>query len=284
MVTHNCGTSILATVKRILPEIDLCIIVDNASGSTTKTALRQIRQEHGKSVLILENEENQFFAKAANRGLREAIDRGADFILQLNDDNSLSSGAVGLMLNTFTDAAHEQIGLVAAQVNMIADEGRIGAIEVREESLVASAGTLIASKVFADVGLYDEELVIGYEDFDLSLRIRAAGFQCLVTNAAVLYPNLGTMETRRLFRIRNIFVFHYSPLRRYLAARNGLLVLKRHQNRKLLSWVVWWEFNSLIGIFFFESQKRLKFRATLRGYRDGLLSRPANFSFLLPSC
>jgi GT2 family glycosyltransferase/tetratricopeptide (TPR) repeat protein len=62
-----------------------------------------------------------------------------------------------------------------------------GLVAVRDYMAVTGACLLIRADVFRRVGGFDELLVVGYNDVDLCLRIREAGFKVLFDGHAVLY-------------------------------------------------------------------------------------------------
>lgn len=269
IVCFNPSPKMSSTIGQTLLQVDHIVIVDNNSDSSNRS-LKNIENRYSDRISIIYNKENVQFAAGMNIAIKKAISLGAEYILQLNDDNYLSEGAVDAMLNCFKLPTSSPIGIVSPTVLIGNEFDFIPSCNVTEHSLIASAGMLIPAVLFNDLGYYDEDLVIGYDDYDLSLRANNLGYRCLVTGEAALFANLGRMEKRRLLT-KQILVFHYSPIRRYYAARNGLFLLRRwHKSAALWRWVFWWEANSIIGILFFEKNKTRKVFYTLAGYLNGL--------------
>ena len=272
-VTHNPSQNIGKIVKFTLGQVANIIIVDNDSDAEKKLILNKLAEEYPNRITIIFNHTNLQFAAAMNIGIKAAIDKSAKYILQLNDDNYLSDGAVDSMLQCFEMESQKTIGIVAPTVIIDKSQDFIPTSKLTDHQLIASAGMLISAETFKTIGYYDEDLVIGYDDYDLSLRAYYMGYRCVVTGSAALYANLGRMEKKRLVR-KNILVFNYSPIRRFYAARNGIFLLKRWRKSKdLYEWVKWWEINSLIGVVFFEEDKLRKLALTLSGYVAGLRNK-----------
>lgn len=272
IVCFNAGAAFVNIVSLMLEQVDDIVIVDNDSEKPTKNMLRAIERAYPGRVSVIFNDKNQYFGKGMNIGIKSAISRGSKYILQLNDDSFLSRNSVKSMLDFFETDSGKSIGIVAPLSKLPLDGKWLGDSlnEIRDEPLIASAGMLIPSEVFKKIGFYDEDLVIGYDDYDLSLRAVEHGYRCLTVSEACLHATLGRMEIRRVLW-KNFMVFHYSPLRRYYAARNGLYLLKRWKNsRDLLRSVYLWERNSILGVIFFEKNKLEKICLTLLGYFDAL--------------
>jgi GT2 family glycosyltransferase len=87
--------------------------------------------------------------------------------------------------------------------------GYCGRLQARQVvSAVTGACLLVRSKLFADVGLMDENLAVAYNDVDFCLRVREAGFHNVFTPKATLYHHesrsrgfvSGYRKRRRLLR------------------------------------------------------------------------------------
>jgi GT2 family glycosyltransferase len=80
---------------------------------------------------------------------------------------------------------------------------------------VTGCAMLVSRDVFERVGLFEESYFFAFEDLDLCLRARAAGFSSAVVLDAVAYHHGSRSIGPR------------SPLRLYYAARNHLLLARR---------------------------------------------------------
>jgi len=80
---------------------------------------------------------------------------------------------------------------------------------------VSGCVMLIRREVFERIGLFDEEYFFFFEDVDVCLRARDAGFEVIRANGAVAYHEGGRSIGRR------------SPDRVYFATRNHLRLARR---------------------------------------------------------
>jgi GT2 family glycosyltransferase len=169
------------------------IIIDN--GSRHADTLRFLAR-CGHEVVRMDEPFN--YSKLVNAGALAAS--GAEHLLLLNNDMTVMKrdwiealiehsqqahvGAVGArLLFPNGDVQHEGIicgrGRLAGNVHM-------GWPVVRETSAVTGACMMTRRSVFAEVGGFDEQLRVGFNDVDYCLRIRARGYRVLFTPHAEL--------------------------------------------------------------------------------------------------
>jgi GT2 family glycosyltransferase len=192
------------------------IVVDNASADLSR---EMVRREFA-TVLLLESEENLGFARAANRGLREAR---APFVLFLNSDAEVRPGALETLVSLLD--TRPELGVVAPrtvgtdgtiQVSSgpaltplrewgqrrlvrgvrarvpaaLAQAERIHG-EEHEPAWVSAACLLARREALLAVGGFDEAFFLYEEDVDLCVRVRRAGWRILFTPAAEVLHHLG---------------------------------------------------------------------------------------------
>src|SRR5262249_25180660 len=131
----------------------------------------------------------------------------------------------------------------------------------RAVDAVSGCAMLVRREVLERVGLFDEAYFFGFEDLDLCLRARAAGFRSeVVPEAAVRHEGHATIGRR-------------SPERLYHAARNHLRLARRarpsgrvHAALRQLAVAGYNVAHALRGG---EVPRGPGLRAVLRGIRDG---------------
>jgi len=237
------------------------IVVDNASADLSPETVRR----EFATVLLLENEENLGFARAANRGLREAR---APYILFLNSDAEVRPGALETLVALLD--ARPEVGVVAPRtrgtdgtiqvssgpaLTPLSEWGqrrlvrgvraRVPAALARAERIHAdehepvwvSAACLLARReALLAVGGFDEAFFLYEEDVDLCVRVRRAGWRILFTPAAEVLHHLGRSMQRAGSRAD--LEYHRSHIlyyrkhngwlpRAFLRARVFLLALSR---------------------------------------------------------
>lgn len=186
---------------------EIIIVNNNSTQAATKTYLNQITTHPNCRVLAFQEPFN--YARLNNFAVRHV--RG-DYLLFLNNDTEVISpdwieemlghaqrkevGAVGVKLlfpnNTIQHAgviigmrgvaSHAFYGLPAS------DPGYMGLATVtRNCAAVTAACMMMRRSVFEEVGGFDEELDVAYNDVDLCLRLIQRGYYIVWTPHAVLY-------------------------------------------------------------------------------------------------
>lgn len=179
------------------------IIVDD--GSTDGSS--KIISEQFPHVRLLKGDGNLWWTGGTNLGVRDALGRGADFILTINNDNEVSPDFLASLVET----ALENEGCIIKSVvydyenrNTIRSFGGdirwwVGHIDeilldidleakTVEVPLGNGNSTLVPAKVFHEVGFYDEINCPQYHaDSEFLLRARSHGFRVLVDNGSIIF-------------------------------------------------------------------------------------------------
>jgi GT2 family glycosyltransferase len=256
-------------------------VVDNGSGDGTLALLAQ------RGVPHLALDRNTGFAAAVNLGVGRTA---APAILALNADTVLEPGAIA----TLAKALVADAGLGGVQPRLLQAEGdggrdrerarlysagqaltrdgrgiEIGAGEPQEERFlrprevfgVCGASCLLRRELFADLGGYDETYFSFYEDVDLNVRARIAGWRFAYEPDAVVW-HLGNASwlagapRPQAWNAR-------------LVARNRIATQAKFMSAAALPRILAVEAGSLARA---SAQRRLP--GTLRGKLEGLLRLP----------
>jgi GT2 family glycosyltransferase len=186
------------------PALDI-VIVDNDSGDDSESRLR----ERCAGSLVIQSGANLGFSGGCNRGIREALARGAELVWLLNNDATATPDALRRMVATaLSDDAIGCVGAVLYSTDGTErirtwGGGRINFLTGRSIQLTApatpdyisGASMLIPRRVIERVGLLDEENFFMYwEDADYCFRIRAAGLKLAVAaDAKVHHAEFGSL-------------------------------------------------------------------------------------------
>ena len=189
-------------------------------------------------VEVLELGRNLGFAAGMNAGIRHALAAGAEQVLLLNNDTIVDQLMVErLVAHTFGD-----VGLVAplifyaSQPDLIWSAGglcsrwtleqthtlrgqrdRADWPVVIERDFVPGCAMLLSRSALESVGLFDERFFMYYEDSDLCLRIRRAGFRVLLVPGARMWHKVATSSGGA-----------DSPGERYGMAKGSVLFFRKH--------------------------------------------------------
>jgi GT2 family glycosyltransferase len=278
--TVDCLASIRASTHRKLA-LNV-IVVDNGSEADPTAQIKSAAPE--ARVILLGR--NAGFAGGCNVGIEQALAGGADYVLLLNNDAVVREGGFESLLESF--AEDSKIGIVGpliyesdrravdfagAKINFAL--GRFRHVQSAPPTNAASSETdyvsgacmMLSRALLERVGLLDEKLFAYFEDVDLCLRARNAGFRLLFVPAASVIHK-GSASTRRTLAQGTT-----SPMKHYLIARNRSLVVKRYAST--LARVFYFGFTTPMRVAFYTAAFVLKFRwkklrAFWRGTIDGV--------------
>jgi len=173
------------------PNFDI-IVIDNHS---TDGSLELLRGKYPAIKLIM-NAENIGFGAATNLGMRLAFEKFADYVLALNNDAYLEKNTISKLLTVAKNNPHA--GIISPLIKRPDGSiwfagGKINWWKMRASHKFACSNShpfasdyicgcamLISQKVCEKVGLFDERFFLYYEDADLSVRAKRAGFELLI--------------------------------------------------------------------------------------------------------
>lgn len=220
------------------------IIVDNGSDPETAGYLKELKTGQDPAVMLIRNEKNAGFIKAANQGIAVS---DAEYICMLNNDTIVAKRWLSIMVDI---AEHNKdVGIVNPSSNNLGQRPDAGEpVELYANKLLAEAGKfvelgaaigfcmLIKREVIARLGVFDEIYGMGnFEDTDFSRRVIKEGYKCVRACGAYVYHrqrssfnNLKTYE-EDFKRNREIFEFRWGKPRRvaYILSRGETNMLKK---------------------------------------------------------
>ena len=244
IIVINCnGGSLLVdcltSVFRHTVNFEL-ILVDNASfDGSFETAVRLFPR-----ITSIKNRSNLGFARANNIGIRAS--RG-EWIVLLNPDTRVTSGWLEALAGC--TRVGKNVGIVTPKL-LRKDEKTIDSTgqsfdfrtaltrdrgagepdhgqyeEVQEVPSCSFACALIARRLFDDVGFLDERMVIYYEDVDLCLRGRIAGWRVLYCPRSVIYHSRGGLTPVGFIRVqRQAVAYRLRIILKCYGLRNVILL------------------------------------------------------------
>jgi rhamnosyltransferase len=239
VVTYRPHLEILKRLLSVLaPQVASIVIVNN--GSTEDLSVFCKPDQSGIAEVICLGE-NRGIATAQNIGIQWARERGAEFVLLMDQDSEpagdmvmLLSGAIFSLRNAghsvacvgpfYADPRHGNISpfvrLERMRFKRIACKSTTLFIPV---DFVISSGCLIPMPVLNSVGGMLDDLFIDYVDIEWGLRACRDGYQSFGVCAAKMWHNLG--EEPIVFFDRTVPL--HNPLRGYYRVRNGIFLLKQ---------------------------------------------------------
>ena len=287
IVTYHTDEELIENVAALLEQVDEVVIVDNGSGTEAKALLERLGGN--PKVSIIYNLDNLGIAAALNIGVRHAKAAGHQWVATFDQDSKVTPGMIKTMLQVYdTFAEQEKVASLSPRyqnrsTGQIASNrsksSRDDGLRYAEVLVVMTSGNLIKTSVFDAVGYFNEALFIDHVDSEFCLRCASRGYKILEVNDAILLHSTGApVQHRFLGKIRS--TSNHSILRRYYFARNGIYVYKKFAFTYPL-WVAndgYRFLKSIIMLVLFETDKRQKLAAIIRGVMHGLSGRMGKFS------
>ncbi|MCF6198876.1 MAG: glycosyltransferase family 2 protein, partial [Hyphomicrobiaceae bacterium] len=255
---------ILGKCLASLPKGIKTILVDNASGDNTSA----IGQAAGCKVITLV--ENMGYGTAANRGIDRADSK---YVFLLNPDIVLLNDCIEILIEaaeTMPRAAMlgpRQLnaeGVVANKSNDLEKnsyldeptEMQAGGDRRSVDFLVGSA-LFMKSALFANIGQFDENIFLFYEENDLCDRFIAADYQIILVNEALATHDIGS-STSNVNELEMKKRWHMAWSRQYY--------LRKNNKPSRASWIILVNFLKLSMTFItMNKKKRLRYQGNLGG-------------------
>jgi GT2 family glycosyltransferase len=182
------------------------VLVDNGSVDDSPVKLLQGAPE----IRLIRNETNLGFAGGCNVGMRDALRRGTDYVLLLNNDTVVAHDFLSQLVRVAGSDA--KIGAVSPKIlffdhpdrlnyaggehkrwrlfpKMIGlrhlDDGRYD--KIREVSFLTGCALLIKAEAVRRIGVLEEVYFHFYEDIEWSLRASKAGYKEMYVPTAVIW-------------------------------------------------------------------------------------------------
>jgi len=229
VLSWNGGEDTLAALRSLDGIESICVDNGSTDGSDHAVAVQF------PSVELIRTGANLGFAGGNNAGIKRAIERGADWVLLLNNDATAEAGLAAALADAAT--ARPDAGLLACKILLedgrrvqyagatfnarLGYSGRVatsGPEVVRDVDRADGAALAVSRAAVERAGLLDEALFMYVEDVDWSLRIRRAGFGVVfVPGARVRHK--GSVATGGRSSTTNL----------YYDTRNTIVVAERHE-------------------------------------------------------
>lgn len=261
------------------------VLIDNAS---TEDRCTQIRQQFPWCHVVREPV-NGGWAGGNNAGLRYALNRGAEQIILLNNDTTVSPSLIHELQQA--SVSHPEYGIIGPVINHMSEPdevmtdgclfnrpGSAGFFQrlevpvcpgepqsITEVDIVNGCCLMVSRAVCEKIGLVDESFFLIHEESDFCLRARDAGFKCGVINRSLVLHKGSTSFKRTGQRTQ-----------RYYDARNLRLLLRKHVGNHQEGRGTWASFGTYANYVFYryaaevENKSHEAAQAVIDGTYDGL--------------
>ena len=187
-----------------------------------------------KEVTIIKSDINLGFGGANNIGFRIASMNNVPLVLLLNNDTIVQEDFLDRLVNTAVK--NERTGMVGGKIYVMNSHRKIWycggwvdyvkgvAYHIEEDldgkietTLITGCLALINMTGIKDVGFFDERFFLNVEDWDLSYRMRKAGWRLIIDTSAII-SHKGSGSIGGPGSLKNLYYFH----------RNRLLFFSKH--------------------------------------------------------
>lgn len=225
--THKCLRSLRALDY---PNVEV-VLVDNGS----KPKVGDLFAREYPWVRVIQNPVNGGWAGGNNVGIRDALRRGAEYFVLLNNDTIVAPNLVHRLLAGL-NSGYDVIGPLVHWMDepdvVMMDGCAFDApgspsffdrvpisttAPITDVEIVYGCCLTTSAAVFNRIGLLDERFFLIHEESDFCLRARKAGFRCGI-QAEPLVWHKGSSSFQR----------EGKPLQRYFDARNLFLLVWKH--------------------------------------------------------
>lgn len=207
----GCLASLLSAVAN--PASMRVMVVDNASSDGTVAILRR----EFPDIDVLRSDTNVGYGAACNRAVAES---NSDYVAVVNQDVVSKPGWIDRLVEVLEHSP--QLALATPKILVKDDPGRINACgnaphytgitacrgynrphaafdRIEHILAVSGAAFVVRRSAFESVGGFDASFFLYFEDTDLSLRLRLAGYGCVyVPEAIVLHEFEPTFSARKI--------------------------------------------------------------------------------------
>ena len=258
VVTYRPPDDFDRALDSFLGQLPLTIVVSNDDDPGTidrvrdLVAMRLATPAGGRrgSVSVVWNRKNLGLSAAFNQGVAAAESSAPRFVLLLDQDTCLHSGAVRTLVDDFgalaSTGATGAVGCTNLE-GVHVSEFPLGALDrvrrmyrprsrteriplprdvVHRKPTMVNSGTLIASTTLRSVGPFDERLFIDGVDYDYSFRMRRVHLEIFSSEQARADHRIGALfETHWLGR--TVKFRTYSTGRSYYIVRDTMRLLRK---------------------------------------------------------
>lgn len=262
---EDCMNSLLMQTQKT----DILLVDNDSSDMTCK-----IVQEKYPQVTIIHVGFNSGFAHANNMGIQYAIDKKYEYIMLLNEDTVADKKLVENLMKyadrrtavvpkIYKNGSLSKVWYAAGKMDFKNGKAincqKEFVNQMTEVSFMTGCCMLVHTEIFREIGLFDENYYLYYEDTDLSLRMYIHNIRMLYVPDVYVWHRMMGRETRGYYT--------------YYMERNRLFLLKKYE--KYFQCSVWRLIGNDLWKIIFKPDVYMAFMSgyRLRGIIDFLKNR-----------
>lgn len=286
ILNWNCSKDSLKCANSVLDQLsnkDLILFIDNNSQKEAPTILEGFCKENPQIAKIIHNDENLGFAGGINSGLDFAIKNGFQYSALLNPDAIASKNWLAETVKSLDtdadivtgkfltidgkkiDSTGEFYTTWGVPFSRDRDQPTQKALRHQTEIFAASGGCVAYNNaIFKDIGMFDEDYFMYFEDVDLCFRAILNGKKVIYNPKIVAYHERGT-SSKKVAGLTTKQTFKNLPM---LLLKN---VPKKH------FWHIGFRFLVAYKLFFTKALLDGRFKYAFSGLCQSLKLMPKNY-------
>lgn len=270
IITYNIDKKINEVVNSIINQVDLVVIVDNASKSDTLEILKKLNENDKVDVIF--NKINNGIAIALNQGIKVAKNKNMEWIMTLDHDSICDENMIKNMFEV-NDRYHneDKIAILAPQIfemhkqDFISNKNNNNYYTEVNECI--QSGSLFKISIFDKIGYFNEDLFIYHVDYDFCERVLRSGYKIIQCNNTILYHEEGYKIQKKFLGIKTYYN-NYSSFAIYYITRNTIYMSQKYSIFYLKRIV-----KDYIYITLYDKQRKERLAYWKRGVIDGILKK-----------
>ncbi len=260
VVFYNPSDANIQNIKKYEQSVDQLFIVDNSDDDIT-------RYQDTKKIKYIKLHENKGIAYALNKGAKEAIAQGFNWLLTLDQDSQITKEIIGNLKKYLETHDTKKIGLISPYHDIQTEEEIKGDEEEMIE--VMTSGNIINLEAYQKIGGFKDWLFIDCVDTEYCMNLNVHGYKVLRLNKIKMKHQLGNLKIHTLFG-KKYPCYNHGPIRRYYIVRNNLYINQMYHERypDYCEHLLRVQKGQVKRILAFEKEKRKKLTMMYRGYKD----------------
>lgn len=241
ILNYNGKRTLMECLRSIFtsdyPNFEVVVVDNNSTDNSFEIAKAKYPRIH-----FFKNNQNIGFGPANNIGMRFAMEKMADFVFLLNNDAYLKPATLSELVKCAQN--NPRAGIISPLIIHSATHsiwfsgGKIDWLRMKTlhtpyqpsksqelistSEYISGCAMLIPQKVLQKTGFFDEIFFLYYEDADLSLRVKKAGFTLLILPQTILWHDEQSQ---------------FNPQKLYHLVLSGILFFRKHSPSHLRPWI-----------------------------------------------
>lgn len=255
-------------IEHVVCQVDMLLIYDN--GSKNSNDIESIINDF-PNIRLIKSNYNCGMATALNILCEHAINLGADWLLTLDQDSVITEDLLDNYDKWIKSLNNPNIASLTCQMDDISGTNVLASTEDGYIDFCITSGNYISLNVWKTIGKFDDRLFIDKVDTDYCYRVIKNGFSIYRIPYCGLHHEIGDHVSKHKFFNKTFYVMNHSPFRCYYIIRNQIYFARKYskdlgKKKFRVERTAW---TRILVYIFFETQKKDKLKAWLKGIYDG---------------